>query len=134
MKTTIRTADGVREIPSWATCYCVTRHTPKYIHPYPFVLPNGVEMWLCPNSHHQASTLLSLYNKHDGPPVRKIHEEFNYFVRELLKYYWQLELRKRADEQSHREWAEKERQDVLKKIEKYGESPELYEMLKRLDF
>lgn len=104
MKITIQSPDGPRLLPDWAKCHCVTRHSPNYIHPYPFALPNGIEMWLCPNTFHQANTLLKLYNSLDGPPAKTVCVKFNYFVRSLLTYYWQQVLEARASEEEYEAW------------------------------
>lgn len=117
MKTTINTPEGPRLIPEWAKCHCVTRHSPNYIHPYPFALPDGTELWLCPNTYHQANTLLKLYKSLDGPPIAATTVKFNYFVRSLLTYYWQQELEARAD---------------LEEFQKnYPETEDIYETIKK---
>lgn len=102
MKKIIQTPDGPRSVPDWAKCYCVTRHSPQYIHPYPFALPSGDELWLCPNTYHQARTLLSLYQKYDGPP--RSAWTFNYFVRSLITMYWSQVLDEREDQAAYEAW------------------------------
>lgn len=104
MKVTIQTPEGPRLLPDWAKCHCVTRHSPNYIHPYPFALPDGTELWLCPNTFHQANTLLKLYTSLDGPPAKMVNVKFNYFVRSLLTYYWQQVLEARASEEEYEAW------------------------------
>lgn len=104
MKVTVQTPDGPRLVPHWAKCHCVTRHSPNYIHPYPFALPNGIELWLCPNTFHQANTLLKLYSSLDGPPEGRVAVKFNYFVRSLITYYWQLVLEARASDEEYEAW------------------------------
>lgn len=125
MKITIQTKQGPRTIPDWAKCYCVTRHTPNYIHPYPFALPNGEELWLCPNTYHQATTLKSLYEKLNAPPTGVEHAKFNYFVRALMRMYWQQVLENRQDEDSYSEWVSSQKQDE-------DDGFELAEYIKRL--
>lgn len=93
MRVKLRLPDGsFREIPEWAKCYCVTRHTPHYINPMPFVIADGTELWLCPNTHHQATTLMKLYKKFNGPPDLKTNNKFNFFVRQLLTLHWRLHM------------------------------------------
>lgn len=89
MRVTIQTPSGPRQIPDWAACHCVSRHTPSYAHPMPFVLPDSTEMWLCPNTHHQATTLLKVYRDLNGPPDFKTQLNFTVFVRGLIKLFWQ---------------------------------------------
>lgn len=104
MKVKVQTPDGPRLVPHWAKCHCVSRHSPNYIHPYPFALPSGVELWLCPNTYHQANTLLKLYTSLDGPPAKNVAIKFNYFVRSLLTYYWQQVLEARASDEDYEAW------------------------------
>lgn len=111
MKTTIQTPRGSRAIPDWAKCHCVTRHSPNYIHPYPFALPSGDELWLCPNTYHQATTLLNIYTKLDGPPQPRIMGTFNYFVRSLMKLYWQQVLEDQQDIEAYLAWKESQKED-----------------------
>lgn len=106
MKVTIQTPDGPRLLPDWAACHCVSRHSPSYIHPYPFALPNGTELWLCPNTYHQANTLLKLYTGLDGPPEKRVCAKFNYFVRSLITYYWEQVLDARQSELEYEAWKE----------------------------
>ena len=104
LKTTINTPSGPRVIPDWAACHCVSKHRPHYIHPYPFALPNGDELWLCPNTYHQTTTLLGLYKSLDGPPAGRTLAKFNYFVRSLITLYWQQVLEEQADAQAFEAW------------------------------
>lgn len=104
MKTTIQTPTGPRSVPDWAKCHCVSRHSPNYIHPYPFALPSGDELWLCPNTYHQATTLLTIYKKQDGPPVPREFVRFNYFVRQLIKLYWQQILEEQVGIEAYEAW------------------------------
>lgn len=92
----IKTPEGDRIIPVWAKCYCVTRHTPTYIHPYPFALPDGRELWLCPNTFHQATTLRNIYTSLNGPP-KGLYNQYSSFVRQLVKMYWQLKMTQVAE-------------------------------------
>lgn len=119
-----------RVLPEHARCYCVQRHTPKYIHPLPFSLPDGTELWLCPTTHHAISTLLKIYKKVDGVPHYTTEQQFTYFVRSLAKEYWyqRLQLREDRDIQDEgiaeykREMAEDEAQQafVMKMKERYS--------------
>ncbi len=132
MRTTIQTPDGPRQIPDWANCYCVSDHRPNFIHPYPFALPNGDELWLCPNTLHQAKTLLNLYVQLDGPPNGITAAKFNYFVRQLITLYWQQVMEFREDEAEFEQWkAEREPEpytgmsdaeifDFIKKVEAHA--------------
>ncbi len=130
MRTTIQTPDGPRTVPDWAKCHCVTRHSPNYIHPYPFALPSGDELWLCPNTYHQAKTLLGIYRKLDGPPTGVAHARFNYFVRSLIKFYWQQVMQDQASLESYADWkaSQQDKDDwsnwglfeVIKKVEAGG--------------
>ncbi len=104
MRLTIQTPNGSRAVPDWAKCHCVSRHSPNYIHPYPFALPSGDELWLCPNTYHQAMTLLSMYKKLDGPPARRDVCKFNYFVRQLIKLYWQQILEEQVGIEAYNNW------------------------------
>lgn len=106
MKRTIKTPSGPRLIPDWAQCYCVKQHRPKYIYPYPFALPSGDELWLCPNTYHQVTTLLGMYTTLDGPPKPSALMEFNYFPRNLIKMYWEQVMHAREDEASFEAWKE----------------------------
>jgi hypothetical protein len=72
------------------------------VHPYPFALPSGEELWLCPNTFHQANTLLELYKKFDGPP--RSAYTFNYFVRSLITLYWSQVLEEQEDEAEYQAW------------------------------
>lgn len=122
MKTRIQTPDGPRTIPDWAECHCVTTHRPNYIHPYPFALPDGTELWLCPNTYHQATTLLNLYKQLDGPPkAHRVGPQFNYFVRSLLTLYWNQVLEARANEKAFKEWQaiEGDVYELVKRTEAY---------------
>lgn len=94
---TIDTPAGPRTIPDWAKCYCVSRHTPNYIHPLPWSMPDGMEIWICPNSHHQATALWRIYNKLDGPPKFEVANQFNFFTNQLCKLSWQQKLREEAE-------------------------------------
>lgn len=111
MKTTINTPSGPRNIPDWAQCHCVSRHSPNYIHPYPFALPSGDELWLCPNTYHQATTLLAIYKKQDGPPAKREAIKFNYFVRSLIKLYWQQVMDEQVDIEAYLAWKESQRDE-----------------------
>lgn len=111
MRTTIKTPKGVRVIPDWAKCHCVSKHRPAYIHPYPFALPSGDELWLCPNTYHQATTLLNMYTSLDGPPKPLTVVKFNYFVRELITLYWQQILAHREDEFAFAAWKNSQRDE-----------------------
>lgn len=104
MAVRIKTPAGDRIIPDWATCYCVTRHTPTYTHPYPFSLPNGRELWLCPNTFHQATTLRAIYENLNGPP--RDSRTYSSFVRQLVKMSWQQTLSQVAVEQKKAETEE----------------------------
>lgn len=104
MKITVKTPSGPRVVPDWAMCYCVSKHRPAYIHPYPFALPNGDELWLCPNTYHQATTLLGMYVSLDGRPKPLTLVKFNYFVRELITMYWHQALAQREDAQAFEAW------------------------------
>ena len=126
MRLTIQTPNGSRAVPDWAKCHCVSRHSPNYIHPYPFALPSGDELWLCPNTYHQATTLLNIYKKLDGPPTKMEAIKFNYFVRQLIKLYWQQVLNEQQDIQAYTVWKNSLRDDeeddwglfeVIKKVE-----------------
>lgn len=97
MKRVINTPEGPRTLPDWAQCYCVTRHTPTYINPLPFGLPNGDELWLCPNSYSQAMLLKSLYKKLNGRPELKVINKFSLFVQNLIALCWQQQLNKERD-------------------------------------
>lgn len=89
----IRTPDGYeRTVPEWSKCYCVTRHTPMYIHPYPYAFPDGREIWLCPNTFHQANTLWKIYNQLGGPPTGMTIIQYTSFVRQLIKLSWEQKM------------------------------------------
>lgn len=124
MKTTIKTKGGPRTIPDWAQCHCVSRHSPSYIHPYPFALPSGDELWLCPTTYHQANILLDIYQKLDGPPERRQAVTFNYFVRSLITMYWQQVLEQRHDAEVYQGWLDSRNPD--------RDNEELFEDIKRL--
>ena len=111
MKTTINTPSGPRVIPDWAKCHCVSKHRPAYIHPYPFALPDGDELWLCPNTYHQVTTLLNMYKALDGPPKPMTAAKFNYFVRQLITMYWTQVLIQRQDEGNFQAWKDSLRDD-----------------------
>lgn len=123
MKATVKTPEGLRVIPDWARCYCVSDHRPAYIHPYPFALPSGDELWLCPNTYHQATSLLNMYTSLDGPPALSAARSFNYFVRSLITMYWQQVLQAREDEQAFEVW---------KQTLKPETEDELYDDIRRL--
>lgn len=131
MRLTIQTPEGPRTVPDWATCYCVSNHRPHYIHPYPYALPSGDELWLCPNTFHQANTLLNLYMNLDGPPKGTTLVKFNYFVRSLITMHWQQLMEMKGDEEAWREahlvrianqgmMSEQELSDFIKKVEAHG--------------
>lgn len=127
MKITVQTPDGPRTVPDWASCYCVSGHRPSYIHPYPFALPSGDELWLCPNTYHQTNTLLNLYKNLDGPPTGVTAAKFNYFVRSLITLYWQQVLEMRNEDADweamnfvESEWTDAEMFDFIKKVEADG--------------
>lgn len=112
MKRVINTPEGLRTLPEWATCYCVKRHTPTYIHPLPFSLPQGEELWLCPNTYSQVQSLLGLYEKLDGPPNDKVIVKFSPFARNLIRLYWNQVLNNRRNEEYLRDWEEKHRKEL----------------------
>lgn len=127
MKRVINTPDGLRTIPDWSKCYCVQRHTPTYIHPLPFSLPQGEELWLCPNAYSQAQTLLGLYERLEGPPEDKVIVQFSPFTRNLIRYYWNQVLNERREADFIKEWevqhkreldAEKEFMRLVSRIRK----------------
>jgi hypothetical protein len=55
------------------------------------MLPDGTEIFLCPNTHHQIHTLLSLYKKYGGRPAYNEENQFSYVVQNLGKMYWTLQ-------------------------------------------
>lgn len=112
----INTPQGKRVVPPWSKCYCVTRHTPTYLHPYPFALPDGRELWLCPNTYHQANTLLGLYRKLNAPPTGEQLRQYTTFVKNLLKLYWQLVVNERESGETPYRWL-----DARREIEKAEE-------------
>lgn len=120
----ITTSEGARIVPEWAKCYCVARHTPTYIHPYPFALPDGREIWLCPNTYHQATTLRGIYLKLNGPPKGQLRE-YSSFVKRLLKMYWQ---QKMTEDVSVERRAVRDATD----IEKIREMQEMFKRAKKV--
>lgn len=121
MKAIIQTPDGPRAVPDWARCHCCSRHTPMYVNPLPWALPEGDELWLCPNTHHQISTLWKLYLKLDGPPNGITEMKFTFFVKQLGRYAWQQQLRLNQDfsaSEEHREAVEaaRDEDDRLQKL------------------
>lgn len=92
MRRVIQTPNGPRGIPDWAKCYCVSRHMPIYLHPLPWELPDGTEMWLCPNTHHQVTTLWKMYEKVDGPPALGNHNPFALFAVRFCRFAWQMKM------------------------------------------
>lgn len=102
MKRVINTPTGLRTLPDWSKCYCVTRHTPTYINPLPFELPSGDELWLCPNSYSQAMLLKSLYKKLNGRPEAKVVNKFSLFVQNLIALCWQQHLNKEREAEKFR--------------------------------
>ncbi len=123
----INTPDGPRTVPEWAFCHCVTTHRPRYLHPYPFALPSGDELWLCPASYHQATTLLNMYLSLDGPPSTEALGSFNYFPRNLIKLCWQQIMEQRNDTEAFEEW-----KNSLKKDDDDDAYVGLFEDIKRL--
>lgn len=111
MKTVINTPKGPRTLPEWAKCHCVSRHTPVYIHPLPFALPSGEELWLCPNTFSQANTLLGLYTKLSGPPSADTLVQFSQFTRSLIRLYWNQLMKQTQDMESFNEWKERYERD-----------------------
>lgn len=103
---TINTPEGKRNIPDWAEkgCMCVKNHRPMYVHTYPFALYNGAELWLCPNTYHQATTLLKIYQKLNGPPATPILCDFGYFPRGLIEMYWYQVLEAQDEYESYEAW------------------------------
>lgn len=95
MKLVIQTPKGPRTLPEWAKCHCVVHHIPSYIHPVPFQLPTGEELWLCPNMYSQVSMLIAAYWKLDGEPEHKVINRFSVFARKCAAWCWQRELAKR---------------------------------------
>lgn len=92
MRRVIQTPQGPRSVPTWAQCYCVAQHMPKYAHPMPWEMPDGMELWLCPNTHHQVNLLWATYNKLDGPPNERTLQQFATFARRLCKMAWQQKM------------------------------------------
>lgn len=117
MRVTINTPVGPRYLPEWAKCYCVTRHTPAYIHPYPFALPDGREIWLCPNTYHQITQLVKLYEKYSAPPGYKTKAKYTVFAQRLAKMYWDQILHQRKDEEQFNEWRAQHGADQLKELQ-----------------
>ena len=90
----------------------MTRHTPTYIHPLPFSLPTGEELWLCPNTYSQAATLLGVYRSLDGPPNAETLWKFSLFTRNLIKLYWKYELEDRREAEYIEEWQKNHQKEV----------------------
>lgn len=115
MRVTIQTPSGPRQLPDHACCYCVSRHSPQYVHPLPFELPDGTEMWLCPNTHHQANTLLKIYQQLGTPPGHSTQKRFTVFVQRLIRMWWEehQEQQRLGDEarEEERQRAEEREQD-----------------------
>lgn len=65
-----------------------------------------------------------MYIKLDGPPIPREAVKFNYFVRSLIKLYWQQMLQDQADIEAYLAWkAEQEDDD-----DTYG----LFEAIKKV--
>lgn len=113
MKIKISLPDGTqRTLPDHAKCYCVTRHTPQPFHPLPYALPDGTELWLCPTTHHAATTLFKMYKKLGTCPNYRLEQKFTYFVRSLVKEHWYQHAQLQEDKEVQDEGMEEYRKEI----------------------
>lgn len=112
MKATISTPSGTRQVPDWAKCYCVVRHQPKYLHPYPFELPDGSEIWLCPNTFHQATMFKKKMLDSNMPLDLQNYPGVPTFVVNLMKHMWQMKLREEDIQDEYAEHQFREKDDM----------------------
>lgn len=75
-----------------------------YVHPYPFAMYDGIELWLCPNTFHQANLLLKLYKQLNGPPDAETLRSFGFFPRGLVELYWQQVMEAQDEFESYEAW------------------------------
>lgn len=120
MRTVIQTPNGPRTVPDWARCYCVSRHTPTYIHPMPWSLPDGTELWLCPNTHHMVSTLWALYQKVGGhPKLGKGQRGFSHVVIRICNMAWVQKGQQERRLEIQEEWLEDLRTEQQRELDFY---------------
>lgn len=98
-----RTVSPRAGLPSWAKCYCVSRHMPVYFRPFEWALPDGRALYLCPATYRGAKTLIAIYEQLEKPPSLKVQAQFTLFIRRLVKLHWRLKL---AGDQEYRQMTE----------------------------
>lgn len=118
---TIQTPRGPRIIPEDAKCECVAKHLPMVLYPYPFVMPDGSELWLCPTTLNHVTTLIGMYKQFWGPPDSESVKKFTFYTRRLVSRYWELYQLREEYNEDYRAW----------KAEQKAKDEDLYAQWKR---
>jgi hypothetical protein len=80
------------EIPAHAKCYCVSRHVPTYAYVFPWELPDGRILYLCPNTYQCVKILLEMRREVGGAPSRSMLWEFPLVAIKLSRLHFRMEL------------------------------------------
>lgn len=82
---------GDHVIPEGTECLCVYKHVPGYAHVFPYTLPDGYVIYLCPNQYHSTKTLVNMYHKLDGVPHAAFLTRFSVVAQRLARLHFRVE-------------------------------------------
>lgn len=104
-------------LPTWARCYCVSRHMPVYFRPFEWALPDGRALYLCPATYRSSKTLLAIHEQLGKPPALKVQAQFTLFTRRLVELHWRQLLSADMEYREKTEWNDTMMSDAAREEE-----------------